>query len=73
MNDENWIDQYKHWKPSLKSFQLKLLEEGPNSQSQAWLFNSMWCEWQDIKKSKEQEFPHLNEAIKDPWGEEGVL
>ena len=73
MNDENWVDQYKHWKPNLKSFQIKLLEEGANSQSQAWLLNSMWCEWKDIKKVKETELSQNNESIKDPWGEEGML
>ena len=53
---EDWIDEYKQWK-NLEPHQLKLLDEGPNSQSQAWLVNAMWSEWKDIKKSKETELP----------------
>ena len=41
MNDENWQTQYKEWK-ELKPFQIKLLEEGAESQSQAWILNDMW-------------------------------
>ena len=54
--DESWTEQYKKWK-DLKPYQLKLLDEGPKSQSQAWLYNSMWCDWKDIKLIKETELP----------------
>ena len=50
----------------MKPYEIKLLDEGPISQSQALLFNTMWCEWQDIKKIKESNcdvlfFPNFNE------------
>ena len=49
MTGENWKNHYKKWKV-LKPYQIRLIEEGPKSQSQAWLLNSMWCEWMDLKK-----------------------
>ena len=49
MNDETWKNQYKQWK-DLKPYQIKLIEDGPRSQSQAWLLNSMWCEWMDLQR-----------------------
>ncbi len=70
MKDESWIDQYKQWKPELKSFQIKLLNEGAQTQSQQWLLNSMWCDWQEIKKMKETETSSIQEWIKDPWEDE---
>ena len=48
MIEEIWKTQYKQWK-KLKPYQIKLIEDGPKSQSQAWLYNSMWCEWMDLK------------------------
>ena len=70
MEDENWKEQYKSWK-DLKPFQLKLLDEGAESLSQAWLINAMWCEWKDIKITKETELPSLHASpkhlTKDPW------
>ena len=42
MSDETWKIQYKKWK-DLKPYQIKLIDDGPKSQSQAWLLNSMWC------------------------------
>ena len=70
MNDEDWKNQYKGWKV-LKPFQVKLLDEGAQSLSQAWLINAMWCEWKDIKKLKEAELPSFkHSSSKDPWEEE---
>jgi len=66
MNDESWKDQYKEWK-TLKPYQVKLLDDGAKSQSQAWLINSMWCDWQDIKKIKDTELPSLKSSSDDPW------
>tara|TARA_B100000700_G_C14900864_1_gene787304 strand:+ start:264 stop:470 length:207 start_codon:yes stop_codon:yes gene_type:complete len=67
MEEELWTEQYKSWK-DLKPFQHKLLDEGPKSQSQAWLFNAMWCEWKDLKKLKDTELPSIeNNSGLDPW------
>ena len=51
MNDENWKTEYKDMKV-LKPSQIKLLDEGAQSQSQAWLLNAMWCEWKDLKEAE---------------------
>ena len=69
MDDDNWKEQYQEWKV-LKPFQLKLLNEGAKNQSQAWLINSMWCDWKDMKKLKENAVPKINSNLpKDPWEE----
>ncbi len=69
MNDEGWKDEYKSWK-SLKPFQIKLLENGPETLSQAWLINQMWCEWMDLRKSKDDSQLQLHRPIdKDPWNQ----
>ncbi len=68
MNDENWKEEFKQWKQGLKPFQVKLLDEGAQSQNQQWLINDMWCEWRKIavrRKIKEIARPHL--VIEDPW------
>ena len=52
MEVKNWQEEYKEWK-DLKPFQVKLLEEGAQSQSQAWLINSMWCDWKALSELKE--------------------
>ncbi len=67
MIDETWKTQYKEWK-DLKPYQIRLLEDGPISQSQAWILNSMWCEWLELKKRKDSEvsFP-INNPATDPW------
>tara|TARA_B100000965_G_C19075810_1_gene534080 strand:- start:246 stop:386 length:141 start_codon:yes stop_codon:yes gene_type:complete len=41
MNEETWKNQYKQCK-NLKPYQIKLIDDGAKSQSQAWLLNSMW-------------------------------
>ncbi len=70
MEDESWKEQYKKWKVGLKPFQIKLLDEGAHSQSQAWLLNSMWCDWKDMKKLKETELPSLLFSCEnDPWAD----
>ena len=66
MNDECWKEQYKGWK-TLQPYQIKLLDDGAKSQSQAWLVNSMWCDWKDIKKIKDTELPTLKSFEDDPW------
>ncbi|WP_413390207.1 hypothetical protein [Prochlorococcus marinus] len=43
-----WKIWYKNWK-KLKPYQIRLNDDGPKSQSQAWLLNSMWCESLDLK------------------------
>ena len=67
MSDETWKIQYKEWK-KLKPYQIKLIDDGPKSQSQAWLLNAMWCEWMDLKKNNSSEFD-VNEisSYSDPW------
>tara|TARA_B100000214_G_C23716282_1_gene512165 strand:+ start:52 stop:249 length:198 start_codon:yes stop_codon:yes gene_type:complete len=62
MNDENWKILYKQWK-DLKPYQIKLIDNGPKSQSQVWLLNSMWCEWIDLKRIKCSEISSWS----DPW------
>ena len=54
MSEETWKNQYKEWK-DLKPYQIKLIDDGPKSQSQAWLLNSMWCEWMDLKSKNVSE------------------
>ena len=67
MNDETWKNQYKQWK-DLKPYQIKLIDDGPRSQSQAWLLNSMWCEWMDLKRIKASEFSRNDiSSCTDPW------
>ncbi len=70
MNDENWREEFKQWKPGLKPFQIKLLEEGAQSQNQQWLLNDMWCEWKKIAvKQKVKEIAAPSLIIEDPWDE----
>tara|TARA_Y100001968_G_C18859820_1_gene482065 strand:+ start:205 stop:417 length:213 start_codon:yes stop_codon:yes gene_type:complete len=67
MNEETWKIQYKKWK-NLKPYQIRLIDDGPKSQSQAWLLNSMWCEWLDLKKTSVSEIPaNDNTSWNDPW------
>ena len=67
MRDETWKEQYKQWK-NLKPYQIKLIDDGPKSQSQAWLLNSMWCEWMDLKKTDSSEISKKdNVSYSDPW------
>ncbi len=49
MNEETWKTEYKQWK-NLKPYQIKLIDHGPKSQSQARFLNSMWSEWMDLRK-----------------------
>ncbi len=70
MNDENWKEEFKKWKPNLKPFKIKLLEEGATSQSQALMINDMWCEWKDLAvKRKLNEIAGKSLEIEDPWYE----
>ena len=69
--DQSWKEQYKDWK-SLRPYELKLLDDGAKSQSQAWLLNSMWCEWRDIKKIKDTELPSIKHLEDDPWASNAI-
>ena len=70
MNDENWKEEFKQRKPGLKAFQIKLLEEGAESQNQAWLLNDMWCEWKDIAvKRKIKAIASKSLMLEDPWAD----
>lgn len=70
MNDENWKEEFKQWKPGLKPFQVKLLEEGAVSQSQTLMLNDMWCEWQTIAiKKKIDKIAGKTLVLEDPWYE----
>ncbi len=70
MQEEDWKTEYKKMKP-LKPTQIKLLDEGAQTQSQAWLVNSMWSDWKELKGLKDTELPQLQsrfkESCKDPW------
>ena len=67
MPEETWKIQYKKWK-KLKPYQIRLIDDGPKSQSQAWLFNSMWSEWRDLKKTNLTEISKKNiSTSSDPW------
>ena len=67
MIEETWKNQYKRWK-NLKPYQIKLIDDGPNSQSQAWLLNSMWCEWMDLKDTNIGENSTSDSSSwVDPW------
>ena len=68
MNDENWKEELKQWKPRLKPFQVKLLEEGARSQSQTLMLADMWCEWKDLSiKKKVEKVLKQPLSIEDPW------
>ncbi len=72
MNDENWKEEYKQWKQGLKSFQIKLLEDGAQSQNQQWLINDMWCEWKDLAIKRElNKIANPTFIADDPWEEKG--
>ena len=67
MTDETWKDQYKQWK-NLKPYEIKLIDDGPKSQSQAWLLNSMWCEWMNLKKNNVTDGSIKDSSFgNDPW------
>ena len=70
MNDENWKEELKQWKPSLKPYQIKLLEVGAQSNSQTLMLADMWCEWKDLAiKRKLNEISRQPLEIEDPWHE----
>ena len=68
MNDENWKEEFMQWKPDLRPFQVKLLEEGAQSQNQACILNDMWCEWKAMAvKRKINSIAGATFLIDDPW------
>ena len=70
MNDKNWKDEYRQWKSGLKPFQVKLLEEGAQSQSQALILNDMWCEWKKLAiKRKINDIARDAFVMEDPWSD----
>ena len=62
MDDQNWVDEYKEW-VQLRPHQIKLLDQGAQSQSQAWLINTMWSKWKEIKETKNSQ----SKLFEDPW------
>ena len=51
-----------------KTYQIRLIDEGPKSQSQVWLLKSMWCEWMDLKKRNVSETSAKDISLwTDPW------
>ena len=69
MNDQNWKEEFKRWKPNLKPFQVQLLEDGARSQSQTLMLCEMWCEWKDLAIKRGLNKKTMDEAIEDPWAE----
>ena len=71
MESEEWKEQYKEWKPTLKAFQIKILDDGAHSLSQSWLLNAMWSDWNDLKRMKETDRASFiindNYTVNDPW------
>ena len=71
MNDENWKEEFKTWKPNLKPYQIKLLDEGAHSNSQTLLLSDMWLEWKDLSAKRKlneitnEKFSNL--GIENPW------
>ncbi len=74
MNDENWKEEFKEWNPNLKPYQIKLLDEGPKSNSQTLLLSDMWLEWKDLatkrklKKIANEKLDDL--GINNPWDDD---
>ena len=66
MNNDSWKEQYKKIK-ILKPYQIKLLDDGPQSHSQTWLVNSMWSEWNDMQKNSDFNQKLYLEEATDPW------
>ncbi len=67
MSEETWKNQYKQWK-KLKPYQIKLIDDGPKSQSQAWLLNSMWCEWMELREINVSDIEKKDiSCLTDPW------
>ena len=60
MNDENWKEELKEWNPNLKPYQIKLLDEGAESNSQILILSDMWLEWKDLLYKRK-----LNESTGD--------
>ncbi len=71
MNDENWKEEFKAWKPSLKPLEIKLLKEGPQSQSQTLMLCDMWCEWKNLSIQKNLTTTINVANIEDPWDDKG--
>tara|TARA_B100000131_G_C17870001_1_gene513802 strand:+ start:444 stop:695 length:252 start_codon:yes stop_codon:yes gene_type:complete len=67
MNDDNWKKELKLWKPNLKPLEIKLLEEGAQSNSQALMLCDMWCEWKTIAEKKKNNLQEKHLIINDPW------
>ena len=73
MNDQNWKEEFKQWQPNLRPIQIKLLEEGAQSQSQACILNDMWCAWKELAvKRKIDEITRDSLIAEDPWEEKEV-
>ncbi len=70
MNDQNWKNEYKRMKV-LEPFQIKLLDEGANTLSQAWLLNQMWSDWYENKANSGDKDSLVSrntlDWTNDPW------
>ena len=67
MNDENWKKEFMELKTNLKPYQIKLLEEGPQSNSQTLMLSDMWLEWKDLVAKREINKIGKYLDIDDPW------
>tara|TARA_Y100001968_G_C19449726_1_gene767694 strand:- start:2664 stop:3014 length:351 start_codon:yes stop_codon:yes gene_type:complete len=63
--NQSWKEEYKKLK-DLKKHEINLLEKGAQSQSQAWLLNKMWSDWQEIKETRsKQSNPKIQRSSKE--------
>ena len=69
MNDDNWKEELKKWRPNLKPFQVKLLDDGAQTQSQTLMLCDMWCEWKNLAVKRELNKVSNESEILDPWYE----
>ncbi len=69
MNDENWKEDYKKLKPDLKPYQIKLLDDGAQSNSQTLLLSDMWLEWKDLSAKRKLTEIANDFDVEDPLDE----
>ena len=62
--NHNWRNEYKSLKV-LSSYQIKLLETGPQSLSQSWIIGAMHIDWKRIKGIKEPEPPNCKSSFQE--------
>ncbi len=69
MNDQNWKEDYKKWKSDLRPDQVKLLEEGAQSNSQTLILSDMWLDWKNLAAKRKLNKIAEDSGIEDPWDE----